>query len=105
MALRSVSGTLASADLLEKVSGQAGPIGAARALLSGARMSLGPAAGARHVFDVLLLPLLHDAGLQTTVLHDDRENASATFGVTGHGSGGIAVACGWGADLRRARER
>src|SRR4051812_44291243 len=100
MALKSISGTLASADVLEAIGRRPVSIGALRMLLDRSRASLGPASGARQVFDLLLRPLLSGAGLATTILHDDVSAVSASFGAAGFEPSGMAVACGWGGDLR-----
>jgi len=105
MALKGISGTLASADLLENLGERPEAIARARTLIARASLTLGPARSARHVFDLLLAPLLKEAGLQTTILQTDETIAVAVFGVEGGGPSGIAAACRWGEDLRRIRER
>lgn len=105
MALRSISGTLASADLVAAIATHAPPPSAVRAILQQARRSLGPASAARHVFDVQLAPLLHQAGLEAAIVRDEPGAIVATFGTLGRPPIGLLSVGAWGADLRRLRER
>jgi len=103
MALKGISGALASADLLEEIAQRPLPTARLRSALAGARRMLGPASSARHVFDALVVPVLAALDLDPCVVSDaaalivlsirarGREVASASIG-------------GWNADLRRLRE-
>ena len=105
MALRSISGTLASADLVASIGKHAGAASGVRAILQQARRILGPASAARHVFDMQLLPLLHEAGLEAAIVRDEQNAIVATFGSLAAPPLGVLTAGGWGTDLRRLRER
>ena len=105
MALRSVSGTLASADLVAAIGRNSVATSAVRTILQKARRVLGPASAARHVFDVQLLPLLHEAGLEAAIVRDEHNAIVATFGSLAAPPLGVLTAGGWGTDLRRLRER
>ncbi len=92
-------------DLLEAVAQHAAPAPRLRRVLAEGRRALGPANGARAVFDAQLSPLLREANLYAAVVQDDRAAVIATFGEAAGPIIGVAAAAGWGADLRRLRER
>jgi Eco57I restriction-modification methylase len=111
VALKGISGTLASIDLLEALIGQepgrmacpepsrreAVPL---RAVLTAARAALGPASSARQVADLLVVPLTRALGLEPNGLRDDGDSVSVSMpGILATFSVG-----GWNADLRRLRQ-
>ena len=105
MVLRSISGSLASVDLLA-TSGDSGiATGPLRTVLARARLGLGPASAARTVLDLQLLPLLREAGLDATILRDEAGASIAAFGPSDGPAAGVLSAGAWGADLRRLRDR
>ena len=64
MALKGIAGSLAAGDLLEALAGSSpADTGALRKALADARRTLGPASGARQVFDVQLGPLMRTLDL------------------------------------------
>jgi hypothetical protein len=102
VALKGLSGTLASADLLEQIAAGARPAGPVRAVITAARRTLGPASAARHVLNGLVAPLLAALDLEARLVSD----AAAAILISVR-AGGREVAWGavggWNADLRRLR--
>ncbi len=105
MALKGISGSLASLDLLEAAGGcQAGDnTGRLRAVLAGARRELGPTSSARQIVDVLVLPFARELGLEPALVLDDGDVLSLSIS-----TGGCVLATlsagGWNADLRHLRQ-
>ena len=60
MALKGISGSLASVDLLEALAAGASYTGGLRSVLLEARQALGPASAARQIADLVILPLTLD---------------------------------------------
>ena len=104
MALTSITGSLASTDLLEALGAHGRPTAALRALLGGARHTLGPASSARQILDVQVLPLAHALGLEVTVTSTGAGSVLAAIHARGRSLASLSVG-GWGADLRRLRDR
>jgi hypothetical protein len=103
MALTSITGSLASADLLEALGLHSGPTVGLRGLLAAARRTLGPASSARQILDVQVLPLAHAVGLDVAVTSTGAGSVLATIHSRGRGVASLSVA-GWGGDLRRLRD-
>ena len=113
MALKGISGSLASLDLLEALSGRGGrprpgldaddDPGSIRTVLGAARRVLGPASTARQIVDVLVVPLLRALGLDATVLEDGRESLTLVTSARGRVLASLSAG-GWNADLRRLRQ-
>jgi len=113
VALKGISGSLASLDLLEALSGPDGrprqalavedDPGPIRTILGQARRVLGPASTARQIVDVLVLPLLRALDLDATVLEDSRESLSLSTSARGRVLASLSAG-GWNADLRRLRQ-
>lgn len=101
--MKSVSGSLASHDLLATITG-GGPE-PLRNVLQRARGMLGPASSARLLFDVLLLPLMSECGATTAVSHADSLFVAGSFGLAGYPTVGVTTAGTWGSDLGRLRDR
>jgi hypothetical protein len=103
VALKGISGTLASLDLLEALgSPEPGRTGEARlrTVLSAARSTLGPASSARQIADILVVPLTRALGLEPDGLCDEGNSISVSMtGILATFSVG-----GWNADLRRLRQ-
>jgi hypothetical protein len=102
MALKGISGTLASYDLLEAAASRAQGAGHVRAVLRGARAVLGPASGARQIVDVLVLPLLEALGVTAAVERDEGESLALSLAVDGRAAASLSAG-GWNHDLRRLR--
>src|SRR5262245_43463415 len=103
MGMKSVSGSLASHDLLATLTTRG--TGSFRNILRRARGMLGPASSARLVADVLLSPLLSECGATSAVAHADSLFVAISFGFPGCRVAGIASAAAWGGDLARLRDR
>ena len=103
MALKGISGSLASLDLLEALSEQQNDPGPLRTVLREARRGLGPASTARQVVDVLVVPLLRELGVDAAVVQDGRESLSLSLSIHGRVLAAL-TAGGWNADLRRLRQ-
>ena len=103
MALKGISGSLASLDLLEALSEQGDGPGTLPTVLREARRALGPASTARQVVDVLVVPLLRELGVDTAVLQDGRESLTLSLSSQGRVLASLSAG-GWNADLRRLRE-
>ncbi|HEX9367828.1 MAG TPA: N-6 DNA methylase [Vicinamibacterales bacterium] len=108
MALKGISGSLASLDLLEALAcpapgREAGP-GRLRAVLTQARQALGPTSTARQIVDVLVVPLARELGVEPGVVRDEGDVLSVSLSTST--SGPVLAwlsAGGWNADLRRLR--
>ncbi|HVD91779.1 MAG TPA: hypothetical protein VNC21_05835, partial [Vicinamibacterales bacterium] len=72
MALKGISGSLASAELLETLASDDAQPGPLRRVLAAARQALGPASPPRQIFDLLVCPLLRELALEAVVVRDDR---------------------------------
>src|SRR5688500_11974792 len=103
MALTSITGSLASTDLLNALGAHDGPTTALRASLKAARQLIGPASSARQVLDVQVLPLARAFGLDVTVTSTGAGSVLAAIHKGGRSLASLSVA-GWGADLRRLRD-
>ena len=105
MALKGISGTLASADLLEDLAAESLPHGpAARRRSRRPARVLGPASSARHVCDALVLPLLAAVDLDAHVVSDAAAVVLLSIRAGGRRMAHGAVS-GWDGDLQRLRER
>ena len=105
MALKGIAGSLAAGDLLEALAGSSrADVGALRKALAEGRRTLGPASGARQVFDLQLGPLLRALGLDVEIVRSD---PAEVVGFAGSGADKVVTlaAGGWGSDLRRLRRR
>src|SRR5204862_1630066 len=102
MALKGVSGALASYDLLEAVASRNAGAGSLRSVLREAREALGPASGARQIVDVLVIPLLAALGVIAAVERDDGESVALSVAVRGRAAASLSAG-GWNYDLRRLR--
>ncbi|HTM24150.1 MAG TPA: N-6 DNA methylase [Vicinamibacterales bacterium] len=102
MALRGVSGSLASAALLETLTTVAAAPRLA-AVLSGAVTRLGPASSARQVADFLVFPLLQQTDLAGELL-DDASTGVSVLASADDTPVAIFAAAAWNADLRRLRQ-
>ena len=103
MALKGISGSLASLDLLGELGGEDAGTGRLRTILAAARHSLGPASSARQVVDLLVVPLLCELGMEAVVLHDGSEAVRLSASIHGRVLASLSTG-GWNADLRRLRE-
>ena len=103
MALKGISGSLASLDLLERLSADAGNAGGLRSVLAGARETLGPASTARQIVDLLVVPLFHELGLQAAVRRDAGDSLELSISTGGRALASLSAG-GWNADLRRLRQ-
>ena len=103
MALKGISGSLASLDLLERLSADAGSTGRLRSVLAGAREALGPASTARQIVDLLVLPLFRELGLEAAVRRDTGDSLELSISTGGRALASVSAG-GWNADLRRLRQ-
>ena len=103
MALRGISGSLASVDLLEALGEGSSQTGRLRSVLVEARRALGPSSAARQIADLLILPLTRELGLDAVVLDDDHGHVAVSLSIRGRVLAS-ASAGGWNADLRRLRQ-
>src|SRR6185437_7729293 len=97
------SGTLVSLDVLPRVTAHPvlRPSHLGRVLREGLER-LGPASGARRVFDLLAHPLFNALGFEIRLIHDAGPEVIATLAVDGR-EAAAAAAAGWGGDLARLR--
>lgn len=102
MAVKAVSGSLASLDLIEALGRDVRAGVPLRGVLTAASTRLGPASSARQVFDLLLEPLLATSGAMLAIVQ-----SSAAFVVStapaGMPAAITAAAAGWNGDLRQLR--
>lgn len=103
MALTSITGTLASTELLAALGTHDAPTAPLRAVLAAARATLGPASSARQVLDVQVLPLAQGLGLDVSVTSTGAACVLAALQTGGRTVAALSIA-GWGGDLRRLRE-
>jgi hypothetical protein len=113
MAVKALSGSLVSLDLLEAAADSAsvsGRSGWLRAVLTAAAPRLGPASSARQVFDMLAAPLVAHAGGTIVVVESGSASVTAivTAAVQAAEAGSARpvatlAASGWNGDLRRLR--
>jgi hypothetical protein len=106
VALKGISGSLASLDLLEALGERGGAHddpGRLRTVLGEGRRALGPASTARQIVDVLVVPLLRELGIDAAVIEDGRDSLSLSMSVEGRVLA-LLSAGGWNADLRRLRQ-
>jgi hypothetical protein len=104
VALKGISGSLASLDLLQSLAAQeAGHVGRLRTVLADARHALGPASPARQVCDLLVLPLTRELGIDAVVMRDEAGSIVLSLCANGYRLASVAVG-GWNADLRRLRQ-
>jgi hypothetical protein len=104
VALKGISGSLASLDLLEGLAcpepGRSAE-GRLRSLLAEALRTVGPASSARQIADVLVLPLARELGLQAEAPRDDGTSLSIPASIGGRV---VSLSIGsWNSDLRRLR--
>jgi Eco57I restriction-modification methylase len=102
VALKAFSGSLASLELIAALGRSGRPKTGLRARLASALAVLGPASGARQVFDRLAAPLLTAAGATISIEESDAAFVSAAVPATGQPVA-ILAAAGWNGDLRRLR--
>lgn len=102
MALKSIAGSLASADLLDDLGGIDPRTAPLRKALADARRLLGPASTARQIFDLQLVPLLGALELDVEIIRSDPAEVTAALR-RGPGLAAILAAGTWGSDLRRLR--
>ena len=96
------TGSLASLDLIDALGRQAPSGGVLRGVLAAALTRLGPASGARQVYDLLLEPLL--AAVGTTVSIVQSSAALVACAVPGTGAVSLTGVTGaWNGDLRQLR--
>lgn len=104
MALKGIGGSLASGDLLDELADTEAGTSSLRQVLSAGRLRLGPASTARQIFDLQLAPLMQALGLELTILRSGPSEVVASVG-RGTNRAATLAAAGWGADLRRLRNR
>jgi Eco57I restriction-modification methylase len=103
MAVKAFSGSLVSRDLLEGL-GERGIAGtsALRAALGFAAGRLGPASGARQIFDLLAAPVVVQCGGAIAIVESMPAAVSAIVTADGRPAATLATT-GWNGDLRRLR--
>ena len=99
VALKGISGSLASLDLLERLSADAGNTSRLRSVLAGAREALGPASTARQIVDLLVLPLFRELGLEAAVHRDAGDSIELSIATGGRA---LASPVGWRVECRPA---
>jgi len=111
--MKAFSGSLVSLDLLEPLSrGDAAGAPALRGVLAAAALRLGPASGARQIFDLLASPIVAQAGGAIAIVESTADAISAHVAAPAAQGVGSALfqpiatlaASGWNADLRRLRQ-
>ena len=103
MALKGISGSLASVDLLEALAEGSSQTGRLRSVLVEARRTLGPSSAARQIADLVILPLTRELGVDAAVLGDDHGHVAMSLSVKGRILASASVGS-WNADLRRLRQ-
>ncbi len=98
--MKAISGSLLSLDVLAAHGGDGSRGRPLCVLVERALGALGPASSPRHVADHLARPFARAAGLDATPIADAPE-----FTAFRAASDAVVVVGGWGADLRRLRER
>ena len=86
MALKGISGSLASLDLLEALAcpePSRGGEARLRTVLAEARRTLGPASSARQIADVLVFPLARELGLESEAPRDEGDVVSVPLSIGG----------------------
>ena len=103
VAVKAISGSLVSLDLFEALGGSPGADSRSmRGILTSAAARLGPASGARQVFDLLAAPALTQAGGAISIV--ESTTAAVTAAVAAGGTHVATLAAsGWNGDLRRLR--
>lgn len=105
VAVKGIAGSLAASDVIDALAAGAPPRDSLRACLERARRQLGPASGARQIFDVFVAPLVRELSMDAAIVLDSSESLA---GVLVEPAGRIPLAamsvCGWGGDLRRLRD-
>jgi hypothetical protein len=105
VAIRGIGGSLAASDVIEAIADGSARRDPLRSCLDEARRQLGPASGARQIFDTLIAPLLREVALTSSIAVDSQ---TCVGGVLIDDAGRVPLAaigvCGWGGDLRRLRE-
>ena len=102
MALKAFSGSLASLDLIDTLARRSLPAGPLRRILAAAVARLGPASGARQVFDLLAAPLLAQPGCTMSIVENTAAAVAATIAADGLPALTLA-ASGWNGDLGQLR--
>ncbi len=100
--MRAFSGSLVSLDLIEAIGREPAGAGGLRAVLASALARLGPASGARQIFDALAAPLAAECGATATIVETTAASVAAVACAGGEPVLAIAAA-GWNGDLRRLR--
>jgi hypothetical protein len=103
VALKGLSGSLASLDLIEALVAapiQREPATKLRSVLTTAVRVLGPASTARQVFDMLLMPFLRELDFDATPTADAAGVLIAITYAAGRPAA-VVSAAGWNSDLRR----
>jgi hypothetical protein len=102
MAMRAFSGSLASLDVLHALGAETSATGRLRQVVVSAQARLGPASGARQVFDLLAAPLGAACGAAAEIIESTA--AAVTAVVPAQGPPVLVLAAaGWNGDLRRLR--
>lgn len=101
--MNAFSGTLVSLDVLRRVTARpdSRPSHLCRVLRDGLA-HLGPASGARGVFDLLAHPLFTALGFEIQLMRDGGPEMIAMLVANRHDAA-VLAATGWGGDLARAR--
>jgi hypothetical protein len=100
--MRTFSGSLASLDLIDALARESTPPPGLRAIVASASARLGPASGARQVFDLLAAPLAESAGATLTIV----ETSAALVAAVAPSEAWPAItvaSTAWNGDLRRLR--
>jgi Eco57I restriction-modification methylase len=102
VAVKGISGSLASMELLEALASDRVPPRGLRRVLGDARRRLGPASPPRQVFDVLVDPLLRELGLAPLSVRAAPDLFSIAVSSGRRIVASLAIG-GWNTDLRRLR--
>src|SRR5262245_37416636 len=94
VAVKAISGSLVSLDLLEALGRSAAGTGAMRGVITSAVARLGPASSARQVFDLLAAPALDHAGGTIAIVESTASAVTATIAAGGRPVATLA-ATGW----------
>lgn len=105
MAIKGIAGSLAASDVIEAIASSVQAGDRLRSHLDEARRRLGPACGARQIFDMLVIPLVREVALEAEIILDGTACvAGMLVGAAAHVPLATIAVCGWGGDLRRLRE-
>ena len=98
--MKAISGSLFSLDVLQELTADSSGSSSICAVVERALDAVGPASSARHLADRLGRPLARTLDLDDRVVEDEGD-----FVRLGGTRDAVMVVGGWGADLRRLRER